>query len=135
MRIPTVIAILGAAVCGWALVYAAVQWWRWQDKRSANMSLAAVPRSHAREARPEPSVAPTELAIGDPAAAQVDFSRPNPKILGKLRSGREGDRPSEDDLAQQHIGWRGLPGEPAPPNPLPEKITQIPKPLDPGHTA
>jgi len=65
----------------------------------------------------------------------VDFSAPNPRILGKLRSGREGDRPSEDDLAQQHVGRRGLPGEPAPKSSLPENVTQIPKPLDPGHTA
>ena len=60
---------------------------------------------------------------------------PNPKILGKLRSGRDDDRPTEDDIAKQRLGPRGLPGEPAQPNALRESETQIPKGLDPGHTA
>jgi hypothetical protein len=59
----------------------------------------------------------------------------NPRILGKLRSGRDDNRPTEDDIAKQHLGPRGLPCEPAPPNALPENKTQIPKSLDPGHTA
>jgi hypothetical protein len=59
----------------------------------------------------------------------------NPRTLGKLRSGRDDNRPTEDDIAKQHMGPRGLPGEPAPQNALPEDETQIPKGLDPGHTA
>ena len=59
----------------------------------------------------------------------------NPRILGKLRSGRDDNRPTEDDIAKQHMGPRGLPGEPAPPNALPENEMQIPEGLDPGHTA
>jgi hypothetical protein len=60
---------------------------------------------------------------------------PNPRILGKLRSGRDNNRPSEDDIAKQYLGPRGLPGEPAQPNALRESETQIPKGLDSGHTA
>ena len=59
----------------------------------------------------------------------------NPRILGKLRSGRDDNRPSEDDIAKQRMGPRGLPGEPTQPNALRESETQIPKGLDPGHTA
>ena len=59
----------------------------------------------------------------------------NPRILGKLRSGRDDNRPTEDDIAKQHMGPRGLPGESAPANVLRENETQIPKGLDPGHTA
>ena len=59
----------------------------------------------------------------------------NPRILGKLRSGRDDNRSSEDDIAKQRMGPRGLPGEPAQPNALGESETQIPKGLDPGHTA
>ena len=88
----------------------------------------------AREERLEHDLAPAGVAaegqMADPLARM-----PNPKILGKLRSGREDNRPSEDDLVQQHMGPRGLPGEPARPNALRESETQIPKPLDPGHTA
>jgi hypothetical protein len=59
----------------------------------------------------------------------------DPMTLGRLRSGREGDRLSEDDIARQKMGPRGKPGE-APPAPnLKERETQMPKPLDPGHTA
>ena len=59
----------------------------------------------------------------------------NPRILGKLRSGRDDNRPTEDDIAKQHMGPRGLPGESAPATVLRENETQIPKGLDPGHTA
>jgi len=69
------------------------------------------------------------------AHADVRPGLPNPRILGKLRSGRDDNRPSEDDIAKQHLGPRGLPGEPAVPNALRESETQIAKALDPGHTA
>jgi len=55
--------------------------------------------------------------------------------MGKLRSGRDDNRPTEDDIAKQRLGSRGLPGEPAQLNALRESETQIPKGLDPGHTA
>ena len=67
--------------------------------------------------------------------APADVKPPNPRILGKLRSGRDNNRPSEDDIAKQHLGPRGLPGEPTQANALRESETQISKALDPGHTA
>ena len=30
----------------------------------------------------------------------------------RIRQGREEDRPSEDDVAQQRLGWRGQTGRP-----------------------
>jgi hypothetical protein len=59
----------------------------------------------------------------------------DPKTVGRLRAGREGDRLSEDEIAREKMGARGRPGEPLPAYDLPENQTQIPKPLDPGHTA
>lgn len=59
----------------------------------------------------------------------------DPMTLGRLRSGREGDRLSEDDIARQKMGTRGRPGQPPPAPNLKESETQLPKPLDPGHTA
>ncbi len=59
----------------------------------------------------------------------------DPKTAGILRSGREGDRLSEDDIARQKMGARGRPGEPPITPDLKESETQMPKPLDPGHTA
>ena len=53
----------------------------------------------------------------------------------KLRSGRDDNRLTEDDIAKLRLGPRGVPGEPAQPNALRESETQIPKCLDPGHTA
>ena len=69
------------------------------------------------------------------ASADMKPETSNPRILGKLRSGRDDNRPTEDDIAKQHMGPRGLPGESAPANVLRENETQIPKGLDPGHTA
>ena len=69
------------------------------------------------------------------ASADMKPEKSNPRILGKLRSGRDNNRATEDDIAKQHMGPRGLPGESAPANVLRENETQIPKGLDPGHTA
>jgi hypothetical protein len=118
----TVVALLGVA-----LVYAVGRWRR--RRKSAGVAAHAL-----RETRT--TSPPSQLPVRDDSAdLSKDVSATNPKLMGKLRSGREADRPSEDDLAQQHIGWRGLPGERPRSDSLPEKITQIPKPLDPGHTA
>ena len=67
--------------------------------------------------------------------ASTSITALDPKTLGRLRVGREGDRLSEDDIARHKMGARGLPGEPPPAPDLKESETQIPKPLDPGHTA
>ena len=71
----------------------------------------------------------------DKASANLTSSLPDPKTLGKLRSGRDDNRPSEDDVAKERMGARGLPGEAPPSNDLRESETQMPKGLDPGHTA
>jgi hypothetical protein len=117
----TAVEVVGGALVIFALAYAALHFWRRRSKRrqDAARSLA---QGVANE-WVEPALVPSMLNM------------PSPKILGKLRSGREHGRLSEDDLAQQNVGRRGLPGEPAPPNDLRESETQIPKPLDPGHTA
>ena len=59
----------------------------------------------------------------------------DPMTLGRLRSGREGDRLSEDDIARSKMGASGRPGDAPVANELTESETQLPKPLDPGHTA
>ncbi len=136
VRMLTVMEIVGPALLGVALVYAAVRWSSGRRGRMEAVRKAAMHKLYrrAREERLEHDLAPAGVAaegqMADPLARM-----PNPKILGKLRSGREDNRPSEDDLVQQHMGPRGLPGEPARPNALRESETQIPKPLDPGHTA
>jgi hypothetical protein len=81
-----------------------------------------------------------EAAMRAAAEAREGESTPipgalDPMTLGRLRSGREGDRLSEDDIARSKMGARGRPGEPPPAPNLKESETQLPKPLDPGHTA
>jgi hypothetical protein len=53
----------------------------------------------------------------------------------RIRQGREEDRPSEDDVAQQRLGWRGQPGRPMSDLMTEDNRLQTPSPLDPGHTA
>jgi len=82
--------------------------------------------------------APADATRGTPEAregASASIPPLDPKTVGILRSGREGDRLSEDDIARQKLGARGMPGEPAIAPDLKERETQMPKPLDPGHTA
>jgi hypothetical protein len=100
----------------------------------------AAPRNFDREGAKEEwiehDLAPASALAQAQMADRSPIARlPNPKIVGKLRSGREDDRPSEDDIVQEHMGPRGLPGEPARANALRESETQLPKALDPGHTA
>jgi hypothetical protein len=53
----------------------------------------------------------------------------------KIRSGRDGGRPSEDDIAKKRLGEQGIPGQ-APKNPVQTADElQIPNDPDPGHTA
>jgi hypothetical protein len=67
-------------------------------------------------------------------AAQEKSSR-DALTAGRIRSGRDDDRPTEDDIAKRKLGEQGLPGR-APKEPVAdEDELQIPKPLDPGHTA
>ncbi len=53
----------------------------------------------------------------------------------RIRQGREEDRPSEDDVAQQRLGWRGQPGRTTSDLMTEDNRLQTPSPLDPGHTA
>jgi hypothetical protein len=52
----------------------------------------------------------------------------------RIRQGREDGRPSEDDVAQERLGWRGQKGRPATDTMTEEGKLQTPSPLDPGHT-
>jgi hypothetical protein len=53
----------------------------------------------------------------------------------RIRQGREGSRPSEDDIAQERLGWRGQKGLPMSDMMTQDSKLQTPSPLDPGHTA
>ncbi len=125
--------IVGLILVAAALIYVVLRWSRRSGARPAAM-VAARAGSQNPQATEEKSYgrAPTRSAASEDTKEVVGIS---PTALGRLRSGREEDRPSEDDVVRQHLGPRGVPGEPAPANTLPENETQMPKPLDPGHTA
>jgi hypothetical protein len=53
----------------------------------------------------------------------------------RIRQGREEGRPSEDDIAQERLGWRGQKGRPITDMMTEDSKLQTPSPLDPGHTA
>ena len=139
MPIATIIITIALTVLLLALIYAAAQRLRPRQNNAAQQREAGAPWVPARAAGERleyPLMPPNVEEIPDPVPDRSpDLRASNPKILGRLRSGREGDRPSEDDLAQLHAGRLGQPGERTAANALPENITQIPKPLDPGHTA
>ena len=58
----------------------------------------------------------------------------DPLTKGKIRSGRDDGRPTEDDRARALEGQQGIPGR-AKPQQLNDEKLQNPKPADPGHTA
>ena len=53
----------------------------------------------------------------------------------RVRQGRDGDRPTEDDIAKAKLGPQGVPGKPDKSPIAYEDTLQLPKALDPGHTA
>jgi hypothetical protein len=116
VEIVGLLVVVAGLVCG-------VLIWRQRHPRHA--------RDLTRRKPSDPNAAQTRAAVSQEASSQAL----PPSVVGKLRAGREGDRLSEDDLVRAHMGPRGIPGEPAPANTLRESETQIPKPLDPGHTA
>ena len=65
----------------------------------------------------------------------LDAMEPTPLVKGKLRAQRDDDRPTEDDIAKAKLGEQGIPDQPPKPAVADEDKLQIPKPLDPGHTA
>ena len=119
LTVRSIAAIVGAIILAGVLIYALVQ------RLSARRRNTQRARAQAR----------TEPVSTSPGAAPRNDMLPDPRTLAKVRAGREGDRPSEDDIARERMGPRGLPGEPASAPALDESITQIPKHLDPGHTA
>ena len=52
-----------------------------------------------------------------------------------IRQAREDGRPSEDDVAQERLGWRGQKGRPRPAMMTEEGKLQTSPDLDPGHTS
>jgi hypothetical protein len=121
----------GPIVLAAAIIYASMQWSR--RRRTRAQVTEAATRGLYREA--DRQEAREQLNPLAPSAAAVhDEIPPNPKIRGKLRSGREEARRSEDDLARDHLGVTGR-GDPTKPKVLDERETQINKHLDPGHTA
>ena len=58
----------------------------------------------------------------------------NPLTEGKIRSGRDDGRPTEDDIARQRLGQQGVPGV-AKPQVMDDDKLQNPKSIDPGHVA
>jgi hypothetical protein len=58
----------------------------------------------------------------------------NPLTEGKIRSGRDDGRPTEDDIARQRLGQQGMPGV-TKPQVMDEDKLQNPKLIDPGHVA
>src|SRR5215831_6577175 len=52
-----------------------------------------------------------------------------------IRQAREDGRPSEDDVAQERLGWRGQKGRPRAAMMTEDSKLQTPPDLDPGHTA
>jgi hypothetical protein len=136
MPVRTMIEIVGAMLLAAVLLYATVQWSRRRGNRrdAGREAVAREPGRHG--AKEEHGVGPAEITAEPHAADSAPIaSMPNPAIAGKLRSARQGDRPTEDDIVRQQMGLRGVPGEPSRANALTESETQIPKALDPGHTA
>jgi hypothetical protein len=58
----------------------------------------------------------------------------DPLTQGRIRSGRDAGRSTEDDIARAREGEQGLPGKTKPQIKTDDKL-QNPKPIDPGHTA
>ncbi len=138
MSLLTIMEIVGPMLLAAALIYGTVQWSRRRAGMTDRVREAATRRLYREAARKETTEQEPELACTAAASEEsqaVDPATLDPATLGRLRSGREGERPSEDDIVQAHFGPRGVPGEAPIPKHLDEAVTQIPKPLDPGHTA
>jgi hypothetical protein len=53
----------------------------------------------------------------------------------RIRQAREDGRPSEDDVAQERLGWRGQKGRPRTAMMTEESKKETSPDLDPGHTS
>ena len=54
---------------------------------------------------------------------------------GRVQQGRDDGRPTEDDLAKAKLGPQGVPSKPDKPPVADADELQVPKAIDPGHTA
>ena len=61
--------------------------------------------------------------------------RLNARETGMPKNEREDGRETEDDRVRRELGPRGVPGEPDRSKLTKNEKEQMPKPLDPGHTA
>jgi len=75
-----------------------------------------------------PAHAPTQLTRAKAMAQTV-----REKAL--IRQAREDGRPSEDDVAQERLGWRGQKGRPRAAMMTEESKKETSPDLDPGHTS
>src|SRR5215467_6957157 len=75
-----------------------------------------------------PAHAPTHLTRAKAMAQTV-----REKAL--IRQAREDGRPSEDDVAQERLGWRGQKGRPRTAMMTEESKKETSPDLDPGHTS
>ena len=75
-----------------------------------------------------PARAPTQLTRAKAMAQTV-----REKAL--IRQARENGRPSEDDVAQERLGWRGQKGRPRAAMMTEESKKETSPDLDPGHTS
>jgi hypothetical protein len=133
MSLLTIMEIVGPILLLAALIYGTVQWSRRRAGRMDAVREAATRRLYREADREE--VMGQEPALTGAVARPARTSDIDPATLGRLRSGRESERLSEDDIARMRFGPRGVPGEDRKPKQLDEAVTQIPKSLDPGHTA
>ena len=133
MSLLTIMEIAGPILLAAALIYGTVQWSRRRAERTDGVREAATRRLYREAERGELMEQKPELA-GTATATQPQRGV-DPATLGRLRSGREDERLSEDDIVQAQFGPRRVPGEAPKAKILDEAVTQIPKPLDPGHTA
>jgi hypothetical protein len=67
--------------------------------------------------------------------AEVEIMGQTVRQKAKIRQGRDDDRPTEDDIARQHLGPRGQEGKADTAKMTEDSELQTPNPIDPGHTA
>ena len=58
-----------------------------------------------------------------------------PVEKGRVRQARDDGRPTEDDIAKAKLGPQGMLGKPDKPSIADADELQLPKTIDPGHTA
>jgi hypothetical protein len=125
--------VVGLIILAAALIYGSFEWSRRRRARYAvsEATTRGLCGQADRQERREEALAP---ATHTPIRNGMEEEPPNPKRRGKLRSGREEGRWSEDEMARERLGVTGRSGT-SKPKLLDERETQISEHLDPGHTA